>query len=168
MNQQTTIFENYPFTTPLLENFVWFEVYLLGFVIILLFNIWAAHIYLVYSLVSMYLIIPRYVCTSCSYYGKTCHSGQGRISALFFSKRDPNLFSSNFKYMRFAAPVFLFPLIIGVILIFIHYSFALALLTFAFGMTALCCTRIVTYKLGCPHCNQKSICPGCNKIRIKK
>jgi len=168
MNQQTEIFENYPWTTPLLENFVWFEVFLLGFVIILLFNIWAAHIYLVYSFVSMYLIIPRYVCTSCSYYGKTCHSGQGRISGLLFSKRDTNLFSSNFKYMRFAGPVFLLPLIIGVILIFFHYSFALALLTFAFGMTALCCTRIVTYKLGCPHCNQKSICPGCNKIRNKQ
>lgn len=165
MNQQNTIFEKYPLTTPIVENFIWFEVYLLGFVIILLFNFWVAHIYLVYSLATMYLIIPRFVCTSCSYYGKICHSGQGKISGLLFSKRDTNLFRSNFKYMRFAAPVFLLPLIIGVILIFFQYSFALALLVFAFGFTALVCTRIVTYKLGCSHCNQKSVCPACNKLK---
>jgi len=164
MNKQTIIYENYPWTTPLIENIVWIGVYILGFTLFSLFNIWAALIYLVYSIVCMYLLIPGFVCTSCSYYGRTCHSGQGRISALFFPKRDTNLFSSYFKYMRLAAPVFLAPLIAGIILFFFHFSPELVILTIAFGITALWCTRIVTLKHGCPHCNQQSVCPGCQKI----
>jgi hypothetical protein len=165
MNQQTIDYESYPWTTPLLENIVWLWVYVLGFIIFLLFNIWAALTYLGYSLVCMYLLIPRFVCTHCSYYGKICHSGQGRLSAFLFSRRDTTLFGSYFKYMRFAAPVFLAPLIAGLILFILHFSWERVALTIAFGMLALWCTRVVTKRLGCPHCNQKSVCPACRNIQ---
>src|SRR3974390_1479227 len=97
MKDQITDYDKYPWTTPLLENVVWLVVYLLGSVIFLLFNTWAAAAYLGYCLVSMYLLIPRFVCTHCSYYGKTCHSGQGRIAALLFSKRDTERFGEYLK-----------------------------------------------------------------------
>ena len=168
MNDQITDYDKYPWTTPLLENVVWLVVYLLGSVIFLLFNTWAAAAYLGYSLVSMYLFIPRFVCTHCSYYGKTCHSGQGRIAALLFSKRDTERFGEYFKCMRFAAPVFLAPLIAALILFFLHFSWERLALVVGFGTLALWCTRMVTTRLGCPHCKQKSVCPACRNSRDKK
>jgi hypothetical protein len=165
MNQQVIKYENYPWTTPLLENIVWIGVYVLGFIIFILFNVWVAMIYLGYSIVCMYILIPRFVCTHCLYYGKTCHSGQGRLAAFLFSRRDTTLFGSYFKYMRFAAPVFLAPLIAGLILLSLNFSWERVVLIISFGMLALWCTRIVTMRLGCPYCNQKSTCPAYRKIQ---
>jgi hypothetical protein len=165
MNQQTITYENYPWTTPLLENIVWLGVFSLGSIIFLLFNTWAALTYLGYSLLCIYLLIPRFVCTSCSYYGKTCHSGQGKLAALLFSRGDTALFNSNFKYMRLAAPVFLAPIIAGLVLFFLNISWERTALTIGFGVLALWCTRIVTRSLGCPHCKQKPECPGCRNIQ---
>ena len=164
MNQQAITYDYYPWTTPLLENTIWLGVFVLGSIIFLLFNVWSAMIYLGYSLLCMYVFIPKLVCTSCSYYGKTCHSGQGRLAALLFSKGDTTLFNSHFKYMRLAAPVFLAPIIAGAILFFFDVSWKHVTLTIGFGVLALWCTRMLTKRLGCPHCNQNLGCPGCQKI----
>jgi hypothetical protein len=159
-------YDNYPWSTPLLENAVWLAVYALGFVIFSLLSAWAALAYLGYSLVCMYLVIPRFICTHCTYYGKTCHSGQGRLAALLFSKRETKRFGDYFKYMRFAAPVFLAPIVSGLVLLIIHFSWERVGLAIAFGILALGCTRIVTLKLGCPHCNQRSVCQAWQKSRV--
>jgi hypothetical protein len=165
MNEQITSYDSYPWATPFLENTVWLGVYLLGSIIFSLFDPWAAGAYLGYCFVSMYLLIPRFVCTHCSYYGKTCHSGQGRLAALLFSRRDTALFTLSFKCMRFAAPVFLAPLAAALILSFLHFSWGRVALTLGFGTLALWCTRVVTRRLGCPHCKQKSVCPACRNFQ---
>jgi hypothetical protein len=158
-------YDNYPWTTPLLENAVWLVVYALGFVIVSLLSAWAALAYLGYSLVCMYLVIPRFICTHCTYYGKTCHSGQGRLAALLFPRQETGRFGDYFKYMRFAAPVFLAPIFCGLALFIIHFSWERVGLTIAFGILALGCTRIVTLNLGCPHCEQRSVCPAWRNSR---
>jgi len=166
MNPKPIHYDNYPWTTPLIENAVWLAVYALGFVILSLLNPWAALAYLGYSLVCMYLVIPRFICTHCTYYGKTCHSGQGRLAALLFSKRQTERFGDHFKCMRFAAPVFLAPIVGGLALFIVHFSWEPVGLTIAFGILALGCTRIVTLRLGCPYCHQRSVCPACRKSPI--
>ena len=165
MNERNEIYNNFPWSTPFLENMVWLGVYLLGSAIFAIISLWVSAAYFVYCLVSMYLLIPRFVCTHCSYYGMTCHSGQGRLAALLFSKRDTELFSSCFKNMRFAAPVFLAPLVTGLILSFLHFSWGCVASTIGFGILALGCTRMVTKRLGCPHCGQKPICPACRNFK---
>ena len=122
MNECSKIYDSCPWSTPLLENTVWLGVYLLGSAIFAIMSPWVSAAYFGYCLVSMYLLIPRLVCTHCSYYGRTCHSGQGRLTALLFSKRDTELFESCFKNMGLAAPVFLAPLVAGLILSFLHFS----------------------------------------------
>jgi len=161
MNEQIKIYDSYPWTTPFLENIVWLGVYLLGSIIFLMFSKWAAGAYLGYCFVSMYLLIPRLVCTHCAYYGRICHSGQSKLAALLFSKRDTGLFALCFKRMRFAAPVFLAPIIAALFLFFLHFSWGLVALVLGFGVLALWCTHAVTRGLGCPHCKQKSVCPAC-------
>ena len=158
-------YDNYPWTSPLLENVVWLAVYALGYVIFSLLSAWAALAYLSYSLVCMYLVIPRFICTHCTYYWKTCHSGQGRLAALLFSKRETERFGDYFKYMRFAAPVFLAPIVCGLALFIDHFSWERVGLTIAFGILALGCTRMVTLKLGCPHCNQRFVCQAWQNSR---
>ncbi len=166
MKPDPIYFDNYPWTTPLLENLVWLAVYALGVFILSLLSPWAAGAYLGYSLICMYLVIPRFICTHCTYYGKICHSGQGKLAALLFSRRETDRFGDYFKYMRFAAPVFLAPIVGGVAQLILHFSWERVGLTIAFGTLALGCTRLVTLKLGCQHCSQKSVCPTWQKSRV--
>jgi hypothetical protein len=161
MARSSEIFDNYQWIVPLLENSVWIGVYALGSVIFSYIHPLASGAYLVYSLSCMYLLLPLLVCTSCSYYGRTCHSGQGQIASLLFSPQDKSEFSARFRHMRLAAPVFLAPLLAGVVLLFVRFSPGLAVSILAFGILALGCTRLVTKRLGCPHCQQQHVCPAC-------
>jgi len=167
LTQYSASYDEYPWTTPLLENGVWLGVFALGSFIVSLLSGWAAAAYLGYSLICMYLLMPRMVCTHCSYYGRTCHSGQGRIAGLLFSRGDTASFGSRFKYSRFAAPVFLAPLIIGLVFCALHFTWSRLGATLAFGILALGCTRAVTCGLGCPHCNQRALCPAIQRRRNK-
>lgn len=153
--------DNCHWAVPLLENTVWICVYALGSVIFWYLHPLASVAYLAYSLSCMYLLLPCLVCTSCSYYGRTCHSGQGRIASLIFSPRDNSEFPKRFRHMRLAAPVFLAPLLAGLVLLPFRFSPTLAVSTLGFGIIALGCTRLVTKRLGCRHCQQQRVCPAC-------
>ncbi len=168
MNPATAGYDDYPWTTPLLENAVWLGVFALGSLIFSLASGWAAAAYLGYSLVGMYLFLPWSVCTHCSYFGRTCHSGQGRIAGLLFTKEDAADFSVRFRLMRVAAPVFLAPLVAGLVLCTVHFTWWRAAATLAFGILALGATRAVTCGLGCPHCNQRAVCPAFQKSLSKR
>lgn len=168
MDQDPATYGRYPWATPVLENFVWLGTFTLGAFLCSLSNGWAAAAYLGYSLVCIYLLIPKWVCTRCSYHGRLCHSGQGMIAGLLFSRRDASSFGSYFKYNRFAAPVFLAPLVVGLILCVFRFSWGCLELTAAFGLVALGCTRAVTCRLGCPHCRQKAVCPAFKKFRDRR
>ena len=160
MSSPSACLPNYHWRVPLLENSVWVAVYLLGSAILWLLHPVAAGAYLAYSLVCMYLVLPRLVCTSCSYYGQTCHSGQGRIASLLFASRPQAGFASRFRYMRLAAPVFVVPLLAGGVLLVLRFPPILAVSTVLFGILALGATRFVTTRLGCPHCQQRHVCPA--------
>jgi hypothetical protein len=160
MSHATAGYDDYPWATPLLENAVWLGVFALGSLIFSLASGWAAAAYLGYSLACMYLLLPGWVCTHCSYYGRTCHSGQGRISGLMFARGDATGFGLRFRVMRFAAPVFLAPLAAGLVLCAVHFTWWRLAATLAFGLLALGVTRAVTCGLGCPHCNQRAVCPA--------
>lgn len=71
--------DNYHWSVTLLENTAWWGVFGLGSAVLWTIHPLIAVAYLTYSLSCMYLLFPYLVCTSCSYYGHTCHSGQGRI-----------------------------------------------------------------------------------------
>ena len=161
MEDSTCRGEDYPWTVPLLENAVWGGVYALGALILWRIHPVVAGAYLAYALACMYLLLPRLVCTSCSYFGRTCHSGQGRLAALLFAPRDQAEFARRFRSMRLAAPVFLAPLLAGIVLLPLRFSWRLAAATVVFGVLALGCTRLVTKRLGCPRCRQRHVCPGC-------
>ncbi len=163
MGSSSELSGNYHRAVPLLENAVWGGVYSLGAVIFWRVHPLAAGVYLAYALTCMYLLLPRLVCTSCSHYGCTCHSGQGRIASLLFAPRDQAEFATRFRQMRLAAVVFLAPLLAGIIMLLARFSFGLVVLTLAFGILALGCTRLVTKRLGCPHCQQQHVCPACQR-----
>ncbi len=167
MSSPPACLPNYHWRVPLIENSVWVSVYLLGSAILWLLHPVAAGAYLAYSLVCMYLVIPRLVCTSCNYYGQTCHSGQGRVASLFFASRPQSDFASRFRNMRLAAPVFLAPLLVGGVLLLFRFSVALAGSTVLFGILALGVTRFVTTRLGCPHCQQRHVCPAQQRVALR-
>ena len=168
MSSRPACLAHYPWRVPLLENAVWVAVYLLGAAILGQVHPAAAGAYLVYSLVCMYLVLPRLVCTSCSYYGQTCHSGQGRIASWLFASRPQTGFGAAFRHMRLAAPVFLVPLLSGIVLLVLRFSLALAVSTVLFGVLALGVTRFITTRLGCPSCQQRHVCPAHQRVTSVK
>ena len=160
MNSQVVRFDRYPLAIAILENSVWFSIYALGSVLFLQLETWTAGAFAAYCVLSMYLVIPKLICTHCSYFGSICHSGQGRIASLLFTKSDQTTFSAHFRSMTLAAPVFLAPLIAGLALTLIRFSWQILGTTLVFGVLALWCSRMVTLRLGCPHCKQQPICPA--------
>jgi len=52
-------------------------------------------LYLAFSLVMIYVVLRRLVCTRCYYYGKRCGAGWGRLAAVMFSRRRPEEFNEN-------------------------------------------------------------------------
>lgn len=169
MNEFPTIaaadITDYPWRVPALENLVWGVVMTLGAAIL-----WGLHpalaiAYLAWSLLALYVLVPRLVCTACAYYGRTCHSGQGRLAARLGPRRDPAAFAARFRHVRLVGPVFTLPLLAGLVALPLHFGWTLALLTAAFGMVALGLTRVVTRRLGCARCAQRDGCPACGRRR---
>jgi len=161
MKCEGALYNEYPRSTPVIENAVWVAAIVLGAAILAPVHAAAAVAYAAYSVACLYLLIPRLVCTRCGYFGSTCHSGQGKIAALLFSPRDPSGFEASFRWMRLAAPVFLAPLVAGLPLLAIEFSVARLVLLAAFAVIALGLTRLVTKRLGCAHCRQRAACPAC-------
>ena len=152
---------DHPWRVPALENLVWAVAMALGAAIL-----WGLHpalaiAYLVWSMLALYVLVPRLVCAACGYYGRTCHSGQGRLAARLGPRRDPAAFVARFRHVRLVGPVFTLPLLAGLVALPFRFEWRLALLTAAFGVVALGLTRVVTRRLGCARCAQRGICPAC-------
>lgn len=152
---------DYPLRVPVLENLVWATTMALGTIILAGLHPALAAVYLIWSLLALYVLVPRLVCAACAYYGRTCHSGQGRLAARLGPRRDPGTFAARFRRMRLVGPVFTAPLLAGLIALPFRFDWRLALLTAAFGVVALGLTRVVTRRLGCARCAQSGACPAC-------
>ncbi len=151
---------DYPWHVPVLENLVWAATLALGAVIL-----WGLHPalaigYLAWSLLALYGLVPRLVCAACAYYGRTCHSGQGRLAPRLGPRRDSATFAARFRHMRLVGPVFTLPLLAGLVALPLRFEWRLALLTVAFGVVGLGLTRVVTLRLGCARCAQSATCPA--------
>jgi hypothetical protein len=104
---------------------------------------------------------------NCYYYGKWCSLGRGKLCALLFPKGNPQKFIDRKVTWRDVVPdflVFIFPLIGGIIGLFLHFSWIvvgalIALAMFSFGGNAL-----VRGMLACKHCKQRDL--GCPAVQL--
>jgi len=175
------IYIRYPLVSILIYNGSTILHYLLGGIgIILGFRFsWIAYVfgslYLVFSLVQMYVIMPVMVCPNCVYHrmkNSLCISGSNVISKKIakegdtkdFPKRAKGLFSPNNLYMA----ALIIPIIAMIPALILNFSFLLlSILLLILGLLILRFFVIVP-KIACLHCYAKYNCPQAEAMGVRE
>jgi len=164
-------FDNYPFGIVLVSDLVSIFIYLIGaFIIYQIGLIWLI-LYLLFIGILEFRII-KYHCVDCYYYGKTCAFGKGKISGFFFKKGDLNKFCKRQMTWKNLIPDFmvsLIPFIIGVILLFIKFSWLILILIILLVLLTFFGNGFVRGNLACKYCKQRKLgCPAEQLFNKKK
>lgn len=116
-------------------------------------------VYLFYGLLAVSLILPLSRCTFCSYHGRLCNVGWGKVAGYLFPKRSEENFTSGYDYMLFIYPVWVFPLLASLVQLARFRS--LFWLIFSLGyILVLFLEKVYLKNSGCKFCAQKKVCPG--------
>jgi hypothetical protein len=123
-----------------------------------------AGLYVFYGIAGALWIII-FVCPYCHYYDtRACPCGYGQISAKLCKVRDQSRFIEKFKkHILVIIPLWIIPLVAGIIFLFQNFSLLLLLLVVLFIIDGFLILPLFSRKYGCAHCPQKNICPWMRK-----
>ncbi len=163
MNQDTQeknslYHENYPRFIIFLRLIFLLGVFILCLYIFLDFKKPLAYLYILYAIFCSTLILPLSRCVHCSYYGRFCNTGWGRVSAYLFEKRNQSDYVNKSSFYILTYPLWILP---GV-LVFFELLFKRSL-----KYLILFCGFILLWFFGklflrwvcCRRCCQKDFCP---------
>jgi hypothetical protein len=160
-------FDRYPVKIVVLANACTLAVWLAGTYIILeAFGFLIAAAY-VFALALLEVNLLRKSCVDCSYYGKTCFSGRGRLCAKLFSKGDPGRFASRSISWKDIMPdmaVAFVPIACGVGLLIVDFSWLVLFAVIVLLMLSTMGNALLRGKLACRHCRQRVL--GCPAERL--
>jgi len=155
--------ENFPIWIPLVAIFVSIICYILGAIILVGFGIIVVILYLAYCLGVEMLVVFR-SCKFCYYYNRVCGLGKGKIASLFTKKGDPKKFTERNVNPSDLIPDFLvtvFPIVGGVILLVLNFSFIRIGMIILLAILSFGGTAIIRGYLACKYCKQREIgCPA--------
>jgi hypothetical protein len=102
-----------------------------------------------------------FVCPYCHYFNtKFCPCGYGQIAAKFREKSPEVMFSEKFKkHIIVIIPLWIIPLIEGLIFLIRDYNLILLILVIAFAVNSFIILPLLARIYGCGHCPQKNDCP---------
>jgi len=162
--------ENYSIKTVCLSLTLMITSYLLGTLILIIFNPLLGLFYLFLCIITL-LCSMKLRCTHCFYYGKRCYSGLGVLSKIFFSKGDSEEFTNPKKVFPIAIlsfSILLLPILIGIFLIINNLSIQIFILLFIYILVGILPNFFLREKL-CEKCEQGKLgCPAYNKMRKQK
>ncbi|MBN1935694.1 MAG: hypothetical protein JW934_13585 [Anaerolineae bacterium] len=155
-------YESYPAGVIVICNLVTASVYVIGAAILSEFRLEVSAVYLLFCLWLEVRVMQK-SCVNCYYYGKNCGAGKGRLCALVFKQGDLRRFAAKEATWKDVLPDFLvslLPLLGGIVLSFLRFSWfrvflLILLVALAFGGTAvirgnLLCKYCKQGRLGCP------------------
>ncbi len=132
-------------------------------------------LYLAFSFIEMYIIMPLTVCPNCVYYkieNSLCISGLNAVSKRIAKEGSPENFAKRaegilcFNNMYIAALVI--PIIAIIPALIINFSIPL-LIIFLFLITLLGFRFFVLFiKIACPHCRAKYKCPQAGQMGVRE
>lgn len=163
---QNKTYENFPIWIAIVAIFFSFIVYILGAIILIGFGIFVAVLYLIYCFGVELLVVFR-SCKYCYYHNKVCGLGKGKIASLFTKKGDPKKFTERKVSFTDLIPDFLvwvFPIVGGVILSVIDFSFIRIGLIILLAIISFGGTAIIRGSLACKYCKQGEI--GCPALKF--
>lgn len=151
----------------------------IGIIIGYNFSSWAGYLfgalYLVFSFVEMYIIMPLTVCPNCVYYkieNSLCVSGLNVVSKKIAKEGNPENFAKRaegllcFNNMYIAALII--PIIAAVPALIVNFSIPLLIIFFA--LIALLVFRffVIFTKIACLHCRAKYKCPQAGQMGVRE
>jgi hypothetical protein len=175
------LYSRYPLSSVLIYNGSTILHFLLGGIGIALgysFSPWAGYIfgalYLVFSFVEMYVVMPLTVCPNCIYYrakDSLCISGLNILSKKIakqgdlkdFSRRAEGLFCPNNLYLA----SLIVPLLAMIAALIVNFSVALLLIFLAVLGLLLFRFFIVFPRIACLHCRAKHECPQAGAMGVR-
>jgi len=116
--------------------------------------------YLVYGLAGAVWIMI-FVCPYCRYWNTDfCPCGYGTIAARFRQRKTVDCFNEKFKrHIPVIVPLWFIPLLAGLILMGMSFSWLLLALTVIFAVDAFAVLPVFSIRHGCTECPQKDTCP---------
>jgi hypothetical protein len=156
-------FENYPLRMVAPTVLVQLAIYVLGGILVLRFGAAFPAVYAACILGLEYRVLQN-SCRSCSYYGKTCCFGRGRLCTLVLGKGDPEKFAEREIGWTDVLPDFLVstvPLLAGIILLVIRFDALLLAEVMALALLAFPATGFIRKAWACRFCRQREAgCPA--------
>jgi len=156
-------YENYPLSTVIVSNLVSVLIWVIGAFILSLIGLPWAFLYLLFVFALEFRLVSGH-CRDCYYFGKTCSFGKGRLSALFFSKGNPEKFCSITLTWKDIIPdflVFFIPVIAGIVLLVQGFSWTILVLVIVLLVLGFAGNAFVRGQLACRFCKQREMgCPA--------
>ena len=156
-------FENYPLGIVAVSNLLNFSIWIIGIYVLSGFGILISMLFLAYCLTLEFRVLTR-SCVHCYYYGKVCFSGKGKVCSLLFKKSESRRFNSDTITWKDILPdllVSIFPIIGGIVLLMISFSWLIFVLLIILLLLSTVGTATVRGSLACKYCKQREIgCPA--------
>ncbi len=180
-NIKAKLYSRYPLSSVVIYNGTTILHFLLGGIGIALgysFSSWAGYIfgilYLVFSLVEMYVIMPLTVCPNCIYYRAEdwlCISGLNILSKKIakegdlkdFPRRAQGLFCPNNLYLA----SLIVPIVAMIPALIVNFSIVLLIIFLAVVGLLLFRFFIIFPRIACLHCRAKYVCPQAEAMGVR-
>jgi hypothetical protein len=123
--------------------------YVLGTAILSFFHLLAAVTFAVYCIVST-VLIWRFVCIHCQYFGGVCQCGFSVVATRLFKKGDEGKIKSTKKLMAVLVfPCWVAPFLVGIYILVADFSWTVMWLFIAFAVMAVAVTPYISWRIGC-------------------
>ncbi|MCJ7508602.1 MAG: hypothetical protein MUO85_07725 [candidate division Zixibacteria bacterium] len=151
--------KDYPWHIIILRWIILSIIFALGIYIIYQLNQMLAWLYILYSIFGLTLILPLSRCVYCYYHNRWCNTGWGKIAAYLFNKGDEGKYVSKYPYAILLYPLWLFPLLLGMILL-VRYRNLISLVLLLAYILLLVIEKLILRFAACVKCHEKAFCPA--------
>jgi len=160
---EPTVYDKFPARIVLLSNLLSVSIYAIGAYLMAGLGLWSLAAYILYC-GWMEVRLLRHSCVNCSYYGKTCAFGKGRLCALLFRPGDPKRFADWQISWSDLIPDFavsLIPAAAAVVQLITNFRWVTLVLLVVLLVLTVQGNAVVRGHFACPHCRQRRIgCPA--------
>jgi hypothetical protein len=161
--EQQKCYENYPFWMVIISNIVSLSIYIIGGFLVYQIGLLWLLFYICYILI-LEIKLLRGHCVNCYYFGKTCFSGRGRLSSLFFKRGELIKFNDIKITWKDIIPDFLVsvvPILGGIVILVKKFDWIILLLMAALFFLGFLGNGLVRGHLACKYCKQRELgCPA--------
>ena len=115
-------------------------------------------LYVFFLAIMLLLVLRKYLCTHCYYYGKRCNTGWGKLSSFMFKKE-----SGNYQLgVKLAGVTWILATLIPIIGMFFALIVSYSTLRVGLLVLFILLTQInfVIHKKACNRCKMRFICPA--------